>query len=182
MLAEQAVSNAREVEKAYGAVVDSEGAPTTYTLFSFLPHFRIDEDFTGFSGSKGKQRDLEMEDEYSDEEQHATVTVVEDFDPQALLHGPSTLSKPDDEDESAEKPSVPLEPKKKPSRGNLSSVSSPDIRKTQAKVVKKAKDIKYQTKAARQADKKKQQRRKVEKAERAGGKSSRKHTKGHGKR
>ncbi|KAK7687135.1 hypothetical protein QCA50_009638 [Cerrena zonata] len=162
MLAEQAVQNAREVEKAYGAIVDSE-----------------DEDFVGFSDPKGKGKATELEDEYSDEEQLATVTVVEEFDPQALLHGPSTLSKSADGGD-AEKPSPLPEPVQKPPRGRSSS--SNDIKKVKAKVVKKAKDIKYQTKADRKADRTKQQRRKVEKAERAGGRSSRKPTRGRGKR
>ena len=37
MLAEQAIKNAREVEKAYGAVVDSEGArPQRMLVFLYL--------------------------------------------------------------------------------------------------------------------------------------------------
>ena len=147
-------------------------------FFCIFPDLHIDEDFAGISDSQ--ENALKMEDEYSDEEQLATVTVVEDFDPHALLHGPPTLSKPDDSGD-AEQPLFPSEPVHKPSRGK-STPSSVDVKKSQAKVVKKAKDIKYQTKAARKADQKKQQRRKVEKAERAGGKSSRKHSKGRGKR
>ena len=52
-------------------------------FFCIFPDLHIDEDFAGISDSQ--ENAPEMEDEYSDEEQLATVTVVEDFDPHALL-------------------------------------------------------------------------------------------------
>ncbi|CAL1707443.1 unnamed protein product [Somion occarium] len=163
MLAEQAVQNAQEVEKAYGAIIDGEDDSGTA-----LPATR----------SKGKQK-AEIEDEYEDEEQLATVTVVEDFDPEALLHAPVPTSKRTDVDGTDRSSLSRRQPEVKPKSHVTPSV---DVKKTHAKVAKKAKDIKYQTKSARNAERTKQRRRKVEKAERAGGKASRKSPKGRSKR
>ena len=44
------------------------------------------------STDKGKRKARELEEEYEDEEQVATVTVVEDFDPETLIYGPSTVA------------------------------------------------------------------------------------------
>lgn len=133
------------------------------------------------SPEKGKGKAVEHEEEFEDEEQLATVTVVEDFDPNALLHGPSPqkpTSDDADEDDTAplllRKPQV-TKPARKP---------PPETKKVQSKTAAKAKakSIKYQSNAARKEERGKQQKRKVEKAERAGGKSSRKSGRGRGKR
>ncbi|KAI0081297.1 hypothetical protein K474DRAFT_1704027 [Panus rudis PR-1116 ss-1] len=168
MLAEQAAQNAREVEKAYGGIVNGEDLS--------------DEDSDSIpSRDKGKQKAAEVEDEYEDEEQVATVTVVEDFDPHELLHGAArTEPQEDTSDPEYSNPPVTSHP---PSLQKLKpEAQSLGAKKTQAKTVKKAKEIKYQTKAARKAERTKQQKRKSEKAERAGGKASRKKVHGRGKR
>ncbi|KAI0305546.1 hypothetical protein B0F90DRAFT_1698947, partial [Multifurca ochricompacta] len=51
---------------------------------------KVEEAFGGFVQSFG----LEQEAEYSDEEQLATVTIVEDFDPSTLIHGTSERKEP----------------------------------------------------------------------------------------
>ncbi|KAF8601332.1 hypothetical protein BDV93DRAFT_238050 [Ceratobasidium sp. AG-I] len=70
-LKERARTNFEEVEKAYGgaalAIADSSAKTTTN----------------------------EHEDEYSDDEQLATVAVIEDFDPLADMHGPMDESEED---------------------------------------------------------------------------------------
>lgn len=129
------------------------------------------DDWDGLdSRDKGKGRATEHEEEYEDEEILATVTVVEDFDPEALLHGPSKQAPASDDMEDVEtteasKPSKPAKPPQK---------VSTEVKKTQAKTTAKAKSVKYQTNAARKADRSKQLKRKNEKAQRAGGKGSRK--------
>ncbi|KAI0093383.1 hypothetical protein BDY19DRAFT_883064 [Irpex rosettiformis] len=149
LLAEQAVKNARQVEKAYGAEVS-------------------EDDWNGLSSrNKGKGRAEEHEEEYEGEEQLATVTIVEDFDPDALLHGPSR-EKPtsgDSGDEGNTEPLKTTRPQQKP---------PPGVKKAQAKTSVKAKSVKYQTNAARKVERSKQLRRKGEKAQRAGGKGARK--------
>ena len=44
------------------------------------------ESWTGITAPATPAGDIEREHEYSDEEQLATVTVVEDFDPSVLLY------------------------------------------------------------------------------------------------
>ncbi|OBZ67240.1 Ribosomal RNA-processing protein 17 [Grifola frondosa] len=82
LLAQRAAQNAAETERAYGGLVDDR---------------EYDDEWSGLSRScssqKGKGREIEMEEEYEDEEQLATVTVVEDFDPDALIHGPDRTRK-----------------------------------------------------------------------------------------
>ncbi|TFY78646.1 hypothetical protein EWM64_g5364 [Hericium alpestre] len=140
MLAEQAIENAAKVEKAYGAVIAGSDDD--------------DEEWTGFgSDAKGKGKD---EAEYSDEEQVATVTVVEDFDPDTLIHGEAPIPR---------SPSAgDVEPRQR-------AIKSEKPLKKVEKL--KPKKIKYQTKAARKAETGKQRARRTEKAERAGGKASR---------
>ncbi|KAL0072439.1 hypothetical protein AAF712_000202 [Marasmius tenuissimus] len=73
MLKEQAAENAAQVEQAYGAILPDE------------------TEWTGISGTRSdseREGHVEQEQEYADEEVLATVAVVEDFDPDALLHGP----------------------------------------------------------------------------------------------
>lgn len=79
----------------------------------------------------------EMEEEYEGEEQLATVTVVQDFDLSTLLHGPAPTSRPAKEEVVTR-------------------------RKTG-----KARPVRYETKAARLAERRKQRARRTEKAERA---------------
>lgn len=109
-----------------------------------------DEEWTGISPSKGKQ----TEEEYQDEEVLATVTVVEDFDPDSIIHGPP------------------------PSTSHLiqSPATTPQVTRDRATSKKplKTKKIKYETKAERNAEKTKQRARRTEKAELAGGKARRK--------
>lgn len=103
---------------------------------------------------KGKQRD----DEYEDEEVLATVTVVEDFDPDAIRHG------------SQKPPLIPLPPSQPSSSKNLTPQSEATPLPKKPKVQK----IRYQTKEARKAERRKQFTRRTEKAERARGKVPRK--------
>lgn len=110
----------------------------------------------------------EREDEYEDEEQLATVTVVEDFDPEELLHGQNTALRPQD-DADVSKP-LPSTQKMVEKNENFAMAQSVRFR---TKMAKKAKGIKYQTNAARKLERAKQQKRKHEKAERAGGKATR---------
>lgn len=104
------------------------------------------------------------------------MTVVEDFDPEVLLHGPKTNKGPEDEPGSQTnvRKTVNFDTKAKP--------SSTGVKKTRSKVSAKAKDIKYQTNSARKAERGKQLKRKTEKAERAGGKGARRKPSGRGKR
>jgi ribosomal RNA-processing protein 17 len=126
-----------------------------HAYLTFLPgDVDSGDDWTGISEkTTGKQK----EEEYEDEEVLATVAVVEDFDPDTLIHGPIVKTVP----QSA--PVAPQTPKRAP-------------------VAKKPKPkkVKYQTKDARKAEKGRQRSRRTEKAELAGGKASRK--KGPGKK
>ena len=129
----------------------------------------LDEEWggLGFGGDEDERADP-IEEEYEDEEQLATVTVVEDFDPAELLHGPSRPHEDANDGEDAEMEDVPsVAPKQdKP--------KVVEAKKTKTKAATKAKDVKYQTNAARKVERAKQVRRKKEKAERAGGKGMRK--------
>lgn len=103
-----------------------------------------------------------MEEEYEDEDMLATVTVVEDFDPDTFIHGPRLKSDPTSSASSAPPP-VPSKqkserPKRKP----------------------KPKKVRYETKDDRKVERTKQRARRTEKAELAGGKAARK--KGPGKK
>ena len=187
MLAERAKSNAAEVEKAYGAKIDDEGMPVTiiYLIVVLLAN-TIDES-DGWDGigepsgsGKGKGRAEEREEEYEDEEQLATVTVVEEFDPDELIHGPKQPEPADeDEDEDAEENVHPHAKRKLTTPAKLESSkplakATTTTKKMQAKKSANPKKIKYQTGSERKIERAKQQKRKVEKATRAGGKGSRK--------
>ncbi|KAJ7217944.1 nucleolar protein 12-domain-containing protein [Mycena pura] len=139
-LRERAIENAAQVEKAYGAI-DGEDSED-------------EEKWEGISVSKGKGK--QMEEEYEDEDMLATVTVVEDFDPNALIHGPSP-------DSNSTPPSFPTAP------GPRQKVSSERPKKKA-----KPKKVRYETKDARKLEQKKQRARRTEKAELAGGKAARK--------
>ncbi|EKM81050.1 hypothetical protein AGABI1DRAFT_105883 [Agaricus bisporus var. burnettii JB137-S8] len=131
-LREKAIENATKIEGEYAAVYGS--------------HNEEEEEWPGITPTTSKQRD----EEYEDEEVLATVTVVEDFDPDTILHGPP-----------------------RPTSPTSKAVPPPPIPKPAPPKKPKAQKIRYQTKGARTADRRKQLVRKNEKAERAGGKASR---------
>ncbi|KAF8806439.1 hypothetical protein BYT27DRAFT_7167731 [Phlegmacium glaucopus] len=140
MLREQAIENAAQVEKAYGALVDSN-----------------EKEWTGISAN-----DNERDEEYEDEEMLATVTVIEDFDPDTIIHGPSKL----------EHPSIatPDRLETKPSRQPQSNTGHrPPFKKKS-----RERKIPYETSDARKKERTKQRARRTEKAELAGGKAARK--------
>ncbi|KAJ7647225.1 nucleolar protein 12-domain-containing protein [Roridomyces roridus] len=140
-LRERAIANATEVEKAYGA---DDG------------HSDQDE-WGGISDVADKGKGRQMEEEYEDEDMLATVTVVEDFDPDALIHGPRPRS-------------IPAAPSTVPAPPVKAASSERPKKKT------KPKKVRYETKDARMRERTKQRARKTEKAELAGGKASRKRT------
>jgi ribosomal RNA-processing protein 17 len=134
-LAERAAQNAAEVEAAYGGRIDGLG-----------------DDAEDWQGISTEERD--REEEYEDEEQLATVTIVEDFDPTELIHGPP-----------------PELPKSILSETTLKRTSSTPSTKNLSNK-RTSKKIHYETKAARSAEKKKQRNRKLEKAAHARGKDN----------
>ncbi|KZP18672.1 hypothetical protein FIBSPDRAFT_1045979 [Athelia psychrophila] len=164
-LAERAAANAAEVEKAYGGAVDNS-----------------DEDLSLPSSSRRQQKKAQghtgpAEEEFEDEEQLATVTVVEDFDPDTIIHGPTRV----DADPDA-KPKQRFAPLSK-GKSKALSIANAEQRKAAAKAnmaVKakksKPKNTPYETKADRGIEKRKQRARRTEKAERAGGKGGGKAT------
>lgn len=104
------------------------------------------------------------------------MTVIEDFDPDTLIHGPS---KPQSNQfEGSEPPSEAVPQEKTPAKPKHNT----GTKKVQAKTATRVKDIKYQTKAERKVERTKQHQRKKEKASLAGGKSSRRKVHGRGKR
>jgi len=143
MLAERAVKNAAEVEAAHG------GQP-------------VDE-----ADTQGQDSGEDMiQEEYENEEQVATVTVVEEFDMDTLIHAEPPSEHPDSGSPSNQNQA--RHPKHRAEK--LKPITTPGTSKKKATSAKK---IKYETKAGRLAEKKKQQTRKLEKAARAGGKQSR---------
>ena len=141
MLAERATENAAQVEAAYGGEI-------------------FDETDAQGPDSEG---DI-IQEEYENEEQVATVTVVEDFDMDALIHP----------EPSSEHPG----PSSNRDRGGRLERRTARPKTTNAPRTLKnkgtsAKKTKYGTKAARLAERKKQRTRKLERAARAGGKESR---------
>jgi len=119
---------------------------STYTPSIYSPLRLADPEQEEWNGIQ------EQAEEFEDEQTLATVTVIEDFNPDLLIHGPDTRPQND-----MSVPSV--------------SPTSPDKPK---RPKRKPKEIKYQTKAARKVERTKQRARRVEKAELAGGKSARK--------
>ncbi|KAJ8076552.1 hypothetical protein PM082_000975 [Marasmius tenuissimus] len=155
MLKEQAAENAAQVEQAYGAILPDE------------------TEWTGISGTRSdseREGHVEQEQEYADEEVLATVAVVEDFDPDALLHGPVPS------DSQTRSPASPPHPST--SKSKSTATTSRLNSKAEASIKRKPKSapkkIKYETKGARKAEKSKQRARRAEKAELAGGKAARK--------
>ena len=107
------------------------------------------------------------------------MTVVEDFDPETLIHGPTESQGYQAGNRKLRRSTI--------SQGNPTKQLKPskntvNAKKSHAKVSTRAKDIRYQTKSERKTERKKQQQRKLEKASLAGGKYSRKRSQGRGKR
>ncbi|RXW22019.1 hypothetical protein EST38_g3833 [Candolleomyces aberdarensis] len=148
-LREQAQENAHKVEQAYAAAilgdaVDDDDAGN-------------DDEWHGVTPSSGTEKDAQ----YQGEEVVATVTVVEDFDPSTL-----TTAEPVPAQETSEEFTEPNSTSKPPS-----SHEKPPQKLAKRKV--KEKKIYYETKQARKHQREKQRGRKLEKAERAGGKAAR---------
>jgi ribosomal RNA-processing protein 17 len=146
-----------------------------------------DGEWTGIASSPSPGAGLdhpEHEYEYSDEEQLATVTVVEDFDPSAFLHGEPSSSVSEDEQrpKEEERPPLPRARAKVATRGHSSADVGGERPANEGKKNKDkngaAKKVRYETKAARRATRATQRARRTEKAERAGGKAARKKTGG----
>ena len=159
MLRERAIENAAQVEKAYGAVIGRCSFHLNFNQQSFKSNYDIDNDDDEWAGLSAKEN--ERDEEYEDEEMLATVTVVEDFDPDTIIHGPPKPDHP---------PVVQpdrLEPKSKPSR-QLHSNTGSSMKKSRPR------KIPYETADARKKERTKQRARRTEKAELAGGKGARK--------
>ena len=121
---------------------------------------------------------LEQEAAYSDEEQLATVTIVEDFDPSTLIHGPAS---------SEPQATSPPSPRRVSQNGGerakgVEGQKETNKRKSATATVTKKKKVRYETKAARRASQAEQRARRTEKAELAGGKAARKTKAGRKKR
>ena len=201
MLAERAITNAAEVEKAYGGGV---GTSSLYLvcIYPFTDHSPTlddasDEEDQHLPSSSRRQQKKSQgqvvqpeEEEYQDDAQLATVTVIEDFDPDTIIHGPPRIqiSHPNDDAEMTTSQSRPLtkgksqsalppitaEQAKARAKANISAKSSSTSRTKPKTKLKMSKRVKYQTKVERGVERKKQRARRTEKAERAGGKASRK--------
>lgn len=143
LLAERAAANAAQVEAAYG------GGPAN------------EADTQG----PDSEEDV-IQEEYENEEQVATVTVVEDFDMDTLIHTETPAEHPipvlSNRNQGQSKLS---EPRTKASKSTTTNTTRAYKRKMNS-----PKKVKYETKAARLAEKRKQRARKLEKASRAGGK------------
>jgi ribosomal RNA-processing protein 17 len=164
MLAERATQNARDVEKAYGAT----GVwPLHSAILALLDlYMGIEDSGDEWGGAASTGEDREVQEEYEDEEQLATVTVVEDFNPDELIYGPTPTE--------SSVPAPASASTRPESTTNKKRTAPAKEKVAKAKKSKRAKETKYQTQAARRADKRKQLARHTEKAERAGGKQSRK--------
>jgi hypothetical protein len=130
-----------------------------------------DEEWNGIpsSPSKAGGGGQERAAEYSDEEQLATVTVVEDFDPSSLIHGTTTPSPRHQEPPPARSP---LPGKASRGIGEVGGGETQGLASKRKNV--QVKKVRYETKAARRTAQAKQRKRRTEKAERAGGKAARK--------
>ncbi|KAI5123950.1 hypothetical protein M0805_006363 [Coniferiporia weirii] len=184
-LQDRARQNAQMVESAFRKNDDSD----------------VDEHggtgFEGFSTSdKGKGKATQ---EFEDDEQLATVTVIEEFDPDSLRHMSTTYqTSPERLHAHSEGSFAASTPSSKSlSRQDFTQhsgvrreVGQPQQAKAHARAnstnipAKKMppKKIAYETKAARKATRQKQRARKTEKAELAGGKPRRKERGGGGKK
>ncbi|GBE81542.1 nucleolar protein 12-domain-containing protein [Sparassis latifolia] len=165
MLAQRAALNAAETEKAYGGHIDDQDSET---------------DWTGLANRSrnGARNETGQEEQYEYDEHVATVTVVEDFDPDDLIHGPDKAERtgdPTDDPSNSDGTILRTRHTRSSLGGNSRTKHTRPIERTKARIKNtvKSKDVKYQTSAARKAERMKQGRRKTEKAERAGGKASR---------
>lgn len=111
----------------------------------------------------GPDSEEDVIQEYENEEQLATVTVVEDFDMDALIHAETPLEN-----------AIPHSSNRNQDRAELSEHRSrvSKYTTTSKKKTSSGKKIKYETRAVRLVEKRKQQARKLERAARAGGKRS----------
>ena len=146
MLAERATRNAAQVEAAYGGN-NADGGDAL-----------------------GPDSGEDMIQEYENEEQVATVTVVEDLDIDALIHPVPPSGHPNPASSSNHDHDQGRHPEH--AQGSKCTITNGPSAASKKKAAP-AKKIKYETKAARLAEKKKQQARKFEKAARAGGKQTR---------
>ncbi|KAN0129197.1 Nucleolar protein 12 (25kDa) domain containing protein [Lactarius tabidus] len=162
ILAEQAAENAARVEEAYGGLAQNTESD--------------DEDWRGIASAPSNDAGLEQEAAYSDEEQLATVTIVEDFDPSTLIHGPAS-SEPQ-----AESPPSPRRVSQNGRERAKNVEGRKEMSKRKAATTTTKKKVRYETKAARKASQAKQRARRTEKAELAGGKAARKTKAGRKKR
>ena len=161
MLRERAIENAAQVEKAYGAVVGRWSFHLNFNQQAFQLNYDIDNDNDDDEWAGLSVKENERDEEYEDEEMLATVTVVEDFDPDTIVHGPPKpnhppIAQPDHLE--------PLKPKlSRQLQSNTGSSKKSRPRK-----------IPYETSDARKKERTKQRARRTEKAELAGGKAARK--------
>jgi ribosomal RNA-processing protein 17 len=137
------------------------------------------EEWTGIDPEREADADAAERHEYaySDEEQLATVTIVEDFDPSALLHGAAAASEERHGRTSTSPPPPPppppphLHPRR---RGKVEGENEwGSATRSKGKKNGAAKKVRYETRAARRATRATQHARRTEKAERAGGKAMR---------
>lgn len=163
MLREKAIKNAAQVEKAYGGTV-GRVISFNFNQQSLKSNYDIDNDDDEWAGLSAEEN--ERDEEYEDEEVLATVTVVEDFDPDTIIHGPP---KPDRSDHP---PIAQPELKPKPARQLHSN--------TRSSKKSRQRKIPYETADARKKERSKQRSRRTEKAELAGGKAARKSKSAHG--
>lgn len=184
-LQEQARANAELVENAYrnGALQilphRCHGDGTVNLCYcAAVGGDGSEDEFTGFaSADKGKARAIE--EAYEDEEQLATVTVVEEFDPEEFRHpdtarGPSSRLTGEDTGKPARATGRGDGVKFQSQNSNTPGAGpSTGVRPSDKKTKTRPKKIAYETKAARKASRVKQRSRRTEKAEAAGGKSSR---------
>ncbi|KAJ8487680.1 hypothetical protein ONZ45_g14243 [Pleurotus djamor] len=158
-LREQAAANAAQVEHAYGGLQDDSS----------------DEQHNHWNGISHGNQDAE----YEGEAVVATVTVVDDFDPTELTHGPSPSTS---KSQTLGDPSHGAASSSAATRSSRSGKRQPQSTPTDrskhtaqtATSPSNPKKIKYETNAARKSQRMKQRARRTEKAERAGGKASRK--------
>jgi ribosomal RNA-processing protein 17 len=162
LLADRAAENAANVEKAYGA----NSGELTYGEHMFtISHAGSDDDQDSdeWQGFEGALEGKELEEEYEDGEHLATVTIVEDFDPHTIIHGPPRIP---EESSALTLPTAAVRPSPQPKLR--------DRRHTGG--LKGNAKVRYETKSARKAEKNRQKARRAEKAERAGGKGARSKT------
>ncbi|KAF8894952.1 nucleolar protein 12-domain-containing protein [Gymnopilus junonius] len=162
ILREQAIENAAQVEKAYGAIT---GVHLSFARFTRSDRVLDDDDDDEWQGVGSVNQDNNKhDDEYENEETHATVTIIEDFDPDTIIHG---SPKPDT-------PNMSLPTSRPEAKPIPTWASKKTLHGSTTRVKAKEKKIRYETKDARRREQIKQRARRTEKAELAGGKAARK--------